>query len=117
MERDLPVELSGFAVTGVRIHVFTRPDRFDRLGRLAIAQPRRFPRNRPLRSSPPPKRPYRSGSSADARFIASIDHRTTADRLWLRFGDDRAELLRPIKWNQVERVEIAGERNIGPGIA
>lgn len=46
-------------------------------------------------------------------FIASIDHRTTTDRLWLRFGDDRIELLRPIKWDQVERVEIAGSEISG----
>lgn len=46
-------------------------------------------------------------------FIATIDPRTTTDRLWLRFGDDRVVLLRPIKWDQVERAEIAGSEISG----
>jgi hypothetical protein len=42
-------------------------------------------------------------------FTAELDHRTDAATLWLRWGQGTGVILRPIDWDRVVRVEIAGE--------
>lgn len=42
-------------------------------------------------------------------YVGAIDARTDRDRLWLRFGSTKAEILRPIEWHRVAGVRIAGE--------
>ena len=42
-------------------------------------------------------------------FTAELDQRTDAARLWLRWGQGTSVILRPIDWDRVVRVEMAGE--------
>jgi hypothetical protein len=44
------------------------------------------------------------------RFTAEIDRRTDAATLWLRWGQETGVILRPIDWDRVVQVEIAGEK-------
>jgi hypothetical protein len=43
------------------------------------------------------------------QFTAELDRRTDAATLWLRWGQGTDVILRPIDWDRVVRVEIAGE--------
>jgi hypothetical protein len=42
-------------------------------------------------------------------FIAEVDRRTDAATLWLRWAEGSGVILRPIQWQRVVRVEIAGQ--------
>jgi hypothetical protein len=44
------------------------------------------------------------------QFTGQLHPRSDADRLWLRFGRDTAYILRPIDWDRVAWVRVAGER-------
>lgn len=42
-------------------------------------------------------------------FLAAIDPRSNEQKLWLRFGSERAQVLRPVGWNSVGAIVIDGE--------
>jgi hypothetical protein len=46
-------------------------------------------------------------------FTAALDAQTDADRLWLRFENGGAELLRPVDWDRVVTADLAGHRLSG----
>jgi hypothetical protein len=46
-------------------------------------------------------------------FLAAVDARTDESRLWLRFGDATAHILRPVAWDHVVRIQAEG-RPISP---
>jgi hypothetical protein len=46
-------------------------------------------------------------------FTAGVDARTDASRLWLRWSKGSARVLRPIQWDHVRRVSVAGEEVTG----
>jgi hypothetical protein len=50
------------------------------------------------------------------QFTAELDHRTDAATLWLRWGQGSGVILRPIDWDRVVGLEIAGETFSG-GVA
>jgi len=41
-------------------------------------------------------------------FSGYVDKRTSEERLWLRFEAASTEILRPIRWHRVKRVQVAG---------
>jgi len=46
-------------------------------------------------------------------FKAALDRRTDTERLWLRFGEGRIEILRPVDWACVVSVTAAGQELSG----
>jgi hypothetical protein len=44
------------------------------------------------------------------QFTGQLHPRSDADKLWLRFGHDSAYILRPIDWDRITQVTIAGKR-------
>ncbi len=51
--------------------------------------------------------------SSGRTFAATLDRRTDAERLWLRFGEGRIEILRPVDWGCVVAVAAAGHELSG----
>ena len=48
------------------------------------------------------------------RFVARADPRTDTERLWLRWGEEDATVLRPIQWSRVVRAQVGPAWLTGP---
>jgi hypothetical protein len=67
-------------------------------------------------TSPAPSEPVTVLLSSGRVFVAEIDGRTDESDLWLRWRREGISLLRPVRWERVAQVEMAGRTFPGDAV-
>ncbi|MCX7425076.1 MAG: hypothetical protein NTW96_05535 [Planctomycetia bacterium] len=67
-------------------------------------------------TSPAPSQPVTVLLSSGRVFVAEIDGRTDESDLWLRWRREGISLFRPVRWERVTQVEMAGRTFPGDAV-